>query len=141
LTLTRLRQALPGKFIGYTFPEEAEASPFREVVTYGHQYLDTITVFRANQNNVAVLEARGVPKNKIVWGLNIGCSETFGYVALDTASFIAQKVLEDGYAGVTTWSVNRDTNHRWSHPEGNCDDFQTGLPDGSYIEAISAKLT
>ena len=39
-------------------------------------------------------------------------------------------------AGVMTWSINRDTNHRKDYNNEECNADQTGLPDGTFNSAI-----
>lgn len=84
----------------------------------------------------------GIPKSKIVWGLMIGCNEDIHFedVSLNTAIQIASKVKEQGYAGVMTWSINRDTDHRIS-PVGTCNNMQTGYKDGTYLKILKEALT
>ena len=45
-----------------------------------------------------------------------------------------------GLPGVMTWSINRDTNHRMDYSAGECNIFQTGSPDGTFISAIRQVL-
>ncbi|CAM6055224.1 unnamed protein product, partial [Sphagnum tenellum] len=44
--ISELRKKLPDKIISYTFPSSLDF-PFRDVAQYGHQFLDTISVYRA----------------------------------------------------------------------------------------------
>jgi len=136
---------MPEKVIGYTFPDHADYLPYRDVVTYGNSYLDFITVYRANQDKVDLLEQRGVPRSKIIWGLAIGCNtvdgeyQRYADVPLEDAKDAASRVRIGGYAGVTTWSLNRDTNHRFL-AEGGCSTLQTGEQDGAFINTIFEEL-
>jgi len=136
---------MPDKVIGYTLPENPDAIPFRDVVTFGHPKLDFITVYRAYESDMQNLEEKGVPKSKIIWGLAIGCNDNggeyfFSDVPLADAKDAAQHVSVYGYAGITTWSLNRDTNHRYLQPENECNLLQTGEPDGSFINVIINEL-
>ena len=50
---------------------------------------------------------------QIVWGMAIGCNqEPFADVSIQVAEETAYEVNFGGFAGIATWSVNRDTNHR-----------------------------
>ena len=60
-----LRERLPDHIMSYTFPAEFINFPFRDVVQYGHQYFDTISAFRANEEAMQGLEQLGVPRNKV----------------------------------------------------------------------------
>jgi len=132
---------MPNKIISYTFPETI-VPPFREVLYSIHELLDTVTVYRADQGKVDALENfTGIPRSKIVWGLAIGCNqEPFDDVSTGIAEEVAASVKNGGYAGVTTWSLNRDTDHRSNSVNGDCTPFQTGLPDGTYIRTIRDNL-
>jgi hypothetical protein len=138
-----LREALPDKIISYTFP--GLVPPFREVVYYAHELLDTLAYYSPAvnafniDNAIQAIEDFGVPRNKIVWGVPIGCNKAFD-VSVDEATAVADKVKSGGYAGVVTWSINRDTDHRSRSLNGDCTQMQTGLPDGTYNRAIGSAL-
>jgi len=138
---------MPDKIIGYTFPDEPNYLPYREVITFGHPLLDYVTLYRARtQDQIDELEDRGVPRNKIVWGLAIGCNtapgdfQKYNDLSLDGAIGLAKNVRVGGYAGITTWSLNRDTNHRYRQPENECTHLHTGEPDGAFIKGIFEEL-
>ena len=154
LFLKTLRRLIPDKTITYTFPGDNYFGdsypwiginyPFLDVIEYGNQYIDTFNVFRTNYPSESINQMEeefGIPKSKIVWGLMIGCNENphFEDVSLDTARNIAAKVKDEGYAGVMTWSINRDTDHR-VEPKGTCNNLQTGYEDGSYLQLIKETL-
>ena len=76
--LQQLRQKMPNKIISYTFPAANYPKsdtddtvrtinfPFRDVVLYGQQYLNTINVFRADDETVTeMMYDLGVPKSKV----------------------------------------------------------------------------
>jgi len=133
---------LPDKIISYTYPFDITAPPFRDVLYYAHHLLDTVTVYRATQERVDELENfTGIPRSKIVWGVAIGCNgEFYKDVPLGDAMNIANDAKDGGYAGVTIWSLNRDTDHRSNSNVGVCGVFQTGRPDGTYIGEMSKQL-
>jgi len=131
---------LPDKIIGYTAPDGAYATPFKDIFTYAHPKLDYLTVYRATQDKVDDVESIGVPREKIVWGIAIGCNDLGDDVPLSSARDIAKVVKNGGYAGLTTWSLNRDTDHRYRQSDGECNDLQTGESDGSFINAIADEL-
>ena len=80
------RKRMPTKLLTYTFPGDSTQLnfPFRDVLEYGHEYLNTINVFRATANTIEEMVTQfGVPKSKIVFGMAIGCNnygETIGNV-------------------------------------------------------------
>ncbi len=47
---------------------------------------------------------------------------------------------EWGLAGMMTWDINRDTDQRMDYPQGDDNLYQTGLPDATYLDAISEEL-
>jgi hypothetical protein len=69
----------------------------------------------------------------------IRCNGHFEPVNLETAKSqaIYAKIL--GLPEVMTWSINRDTNHRTEN-EGECNELQTGLSDGTFINEINKVL-
>ena len=140
--LKYLRTLLPTKLISYTFPGyKSEIDfPFRDVLQYGHQYLNTINVFRGQMDTIQVLNSEyGVPKSKIILGLAIGCNQNpFEDVDLAKALNYTEFVKNEGLAGIMTWSLNRDTDHRTL--EENCNELQTGQPDGTFLETINKNL-
>jgi len=143
--LFSLRDALPTKIISYTAP--GLVPPFREVLFFAHEKMDSITMYSASStpsdDYVTELESFGIPRNKIVWGIPIGCNPTrFNpdlEVTLDEAINVVNKVKNGGYAGVVTWSINRDTDHRTDAGPG-CTAYQTGQPDGTFINEIGKAL-
>jgi len=136
-----LRNALPNKLIGYTLPASLDTPPFREVASFAHSQLDYITLYRAIQEEVSRLEDKGVPREKIVWGIPIGCNGGItDDMPLPDVTDVARTVKSGGYAGITTWSLNRDTDHRFLQAEGECNELQTGEPDATFINAIANEL-
>ena len=78
--IQQLRQKMPNKIISYTFPaanykannKEGYSDnstinfPFRDVATHGHQYLNTINVFRADLTTInELMYELQVPKSKV----------------------------------------------------------------------------
>jgi len=133
LLIRTLRLAMPRKIISYTFPWNPNSLLHREVIGQGHPYLDTITGFRGDKNLMKDIEALGVPRNKIVWGVPIAYFDCDMMKTNDGAHFVRQ----GGYGGVLTWSINEDTANRGDNPSGACNQFQTGQPDASYVNTIS----
>merc|ERR1712142_1220072 len=133
LLIRTLRLAMPRKIISYTFPWNPNSLLHREVIGQGHPYLDTITGFRGDKNLMKDIEALGVPRNNIVWGVPIAYFDCDMTKTNDGAHF----VREGGYGGVLTWSINEDTSNRGDNPSGACNQFQTGQPDASYVNTIS----
>ena len=78
-----------------------------------------------------------LPCFQLVWGLLIGCSN-LPSVNLEEAVFSASLAKAENFAGVMTWSVQKDTNHRTE--DNSCNDSQTGEVDGSFLLAISRAL-
>ena len=141
--LQQLRRNLPTKLITYTFPGDSQKLnfPFRDVIEYGHHYVNTINVFRALPSTIEEMTNEfGVPKSKIVFGIAIGCNEFSENVDLEKAALYARYVKDEGLAGVMTWSWNRDTDHRISSTTNECNYWQTGEPDGSFFNAIYNEL-
>ena len=52
----------------------------------------------------------------------------------------AMNVRNDRYSGVMTWAINTDTDRRGEYEYEECNVFQTGHPDGSYVDMISYLL-
>ena len=52
----------------------------------------------------------------------IGCNSANDIVSLTDAEATALDIKLQGFAGVATWSINRDTNHRYEifWPNINC---------------------
>ena len=142
--LKYLRSQLPTKLISYTFPgyNALVDFPFQDVVQYGHQYLNTINVFRGQVDTMETLNSDfGVPKSKLILGIAIGCNQKpFEDVDLAQAINYTQIVKNENWAGIMTWSMNRDTDHRIPSDIGNCNELQTGQPDGTFLETITAHL-
>jgi len=105
--------------------------------------MDIITYYSSFEyeidESIAALEGYGVPRSKIAWGLPIGCDGPAVQVPVTEAVRVANIVKNGGYAGVTTWSMNRDTDHRTDAGVG-CTDYQTGQPDGTFLREIGAVL-
>jgi len=141
--LEKLRALLPDKIISYTFPRAGDRDglePFRSVAMYGHQYVDYFNVFGAkNSGQINSVVSLGVPIGKVVWGLNIGCnSEYWGDVMIEDAMDAAVLAKQYKLGGVMTWSINKDTNKRMDNWDGACNEFQTGMEDASFVNAISS---
>jgi len=117
-------------------------APYRDVLFFGHELLDTVTIYRATQEDADVLEnLTGMYRSKIIWGLAIGCNEDpHADIPLPDAEEYARGVRANGYGGVTIWSINRDTDHRSNSRPGECGPWQTGLPDSTFIAGISQNL-
>jgi len=133
-----LRARMPLQMmLSYTFPGNDVVFPFRDIVKYGHPYLDFINVHMANTDSMIVLMEIGVPQPKLSWGIPIGCNEAdIGEWGLEDTISIAKISRDHGFGGVFEWSVNRDTNRR---SEGlGCCPLQTGMPDGTYLTNIAA---
>ena len=91
-----------------------------------------------------------------MWGIPIGCNKIpFDNVTLAEAEAISESVSNLGLAGVSLWSVHRDTNRRlppaslendvsgrFSTTLENdvCVPEQTGLRDGSFVETAAKVL-
>ena len=66
--LKQLRQNMPNKIISYTFPVDGNNIdfPYRDVVQWGQEYLNTITVYRANEEVINdLMFEMGVPRSKV----------------------------------------------------------------------------
>ena len=139
--LKYLRSLLPTKLISYTFPgyKSVIDFPFRDVIQYGHQYLNTVNVFRGQMDTIQALNSEyGVPKSKMILGLAIGCNQNpFEDVDLAKAINYTEFVKNEGLAGIMAWSLNRDTDHR---TDEYCNELQTGQPDGTFLETIIETL-
>ena len=67
----------------------------------------------------------------------IGCNQSpFTPVDLARAADDAEYVKTSGLAGIMTWSLNRDTDHRTPSANEACNSLQTGEPDGIFIKTI-----
>jgi len=60
-------------------------------------------------------------------------------ITLSEAESTAYTARDGGFAGVSLWSANRDTDHRLSDVRG-CHPYQTGEPDGAYTTAVANVL-
>ena len=66
--LKQLRQNMPNKIISYTFPVDGNNIdfPYRDIVQWGQEYLNTITVYRANEEVINdLMFEMGVPRSKV----------------------------------------------------------------------------
>lgn len=135
--INELRQRLPSKMISLTLPSCGyPCDYYRTIVNMTMDQLDYINMFRATEADIGVLENEyGVPRHKIVWGIQV----TQDCLMADTMA-AATMVREGGYSGVSTWSVNSDTAQRADYEYATCNEFQTGHPDGTYINMISYLL-
>jgi len=133
--IKQLRENLPNEIISYTFPWSATSLLHKPVIENSHPYLDYIVGFRGEPYLLESIHGLGVPKNKIVWGItNVhACS-------LSTVLEAAEYVRLGGYGGVLTWSINSDTDHRGDGTPGECTEYQTGHPDGSFVNILSYLL-
>ena len=67
--LSELRKRMPNKIITYTFPADDDGVdnfPFRDVLKYGHQYVNTINAYRASEESIIkMIEEYNVPRSKV----------------------------------------------------------------------------
>jgi len=135
-----LRQRMPGKIISYTFPSygghyDGYDNMFEFVIKGAIDYLDYVSVYRASSYAMEGVEELGVPRQKIVWGISIvnDCSMN---LTPEAVHFVRQ----GGYGGVMTWSINSDTNQRDNYANYECNRYQTGRYDATYVNQISELL-
>jgi len=133
--ISNLRSNLPDAILSYTFPGNPTSLLHKPVLEESYPYLDYIVGFRGSSYLMEQIQSLGIPPNKIVWGINNVHQCGLGGV-LEAANF----VRTGGYGGVLTWSINSDTDHRGSSGPGECTEFQTGHPDGTYVNMISYLL-
>lgn len=139
----------PGALISLTIPALAELhEPYASVVSAGHQYLSAINIMAYDvywqgydaKSELESIVSMGIPRSKIVWGIMPGKQDDPDVqTSVDDAKNIAQYVKEKGFGGVMIWDVNRDTDHRTGYSPGS-NLQETGLPDGTYVNAVSAIL-
>lgn len=140
----------PEALISYTIPASAENfDPYNTVIKQAGQYFSAINVmcydyywsgYQPTQDFTA-LNNLGISNDKIVWGIMPGqADDPQEYVTASQAEAIAQQVQQLGLAGMMMWDANRDTNHRTGCVPNQSSVYQTGQPDGTYINAISNAL-
>jgi chitinase len=133
------------KMVSYTIPAMSQQSqPYKQVIQQAAQYLSSVNIMAfdvywsgydtlADLNEVKALGS--MLDNKLVWVVMIGCHDAPNeFTSVADASDIATKIKTRGFAGVSIWSFNRDTNHRTG--AASCL-YQTSQDDGSYIKAFS----
>ena len=142
------RKALgPNKLISYTLPGTGELhSPYSTVLSETHEDIDAVNVMAYDVywtgydplTDFKDIEALGVAKEKIVWGVMPGCHDASNeFTTVDDAKSAAQQVAQLGLYGVMMWDINRDTNHR---SQSGCL-YETGLPDGTYVTAVAQGMS
>jgi chitinase len=140
----------PEALISYTIPASAENfDPYNTVIKQAGQYFSAINVmcydyywsgYQPTQDFTA-LNNLGISNDKIVWGIMPGqADDPQEYVTASQAAAIAQQAQQLGLAGLMMWDANRDTNHRTGCVPNQSSVYQTGQPDGTYINAISNAL-
>lgn len=145
----RCRELLgPNALISYTFPAQGEMyEPYATVIKNGAQYFSAVNVMCYDYywtgynplDEFARLESMGVPASKIVWGVMPGhADDPKEYVTVQNAIQIANCV-KTNFGGLMMWTINRDTNHR-TGCNGQDNVYETGQPDGTYVNAISTTL-
>lgn len=88
-----------------------------------------------------LLDDMGVPREKIVWGLMPGYHDAANeYTSIDDAKNATYWAKEWGLAGVMTWDINRDTEQRMDYAKGDDNLYQTGQPDGTYLDTLSSEI-
>jgi len=138
------------KLMSYTIPATIEPyDPWHTVLSQGHSYFDAVNVmaydvgwsgYNFTRDDLETLEALGVPPSKVVYGVMPGAHDVSSeYTSVQDAQNIAKYVKSNGLAGVMLWDVNRDTNHRTGYSPGS-NLYETGQPDGTYINAVSSSL-
>ncbi len=147
----RCRELLgPQALISYTIPALGELyEPYTTVIKQGSQYFSSINLMCYDyywngynpETDFQTLMGMGVPKEKIFWGVMPGhADDPNEYVTIENAKTIAQYVKQNGLGGVMMWDITRDTNHRTGYV-GQDNIYETGQPDGSYLNAISDNLS
>jgi len=136
--LDSLRARMPPQMmLTYTFPGNEVIHPFRDILKYGHMYVDYINVHMANSNSMALLMEIGLPQPKLSWGIPVGCNDPeIGDWGLEDSISVAKIARDHGFGGVMEWSVDRDTNRRT--PGLGCCALQTGMPDGTYLSNLAS---
>lgn len=133
--------------VSYTIPGNGPfLSPWRDAIQSNNASLSLVQVMAYDtyqltynvQNDIDELVKLGISKSKIVIVMMPGChDEPFAFTSVQDVSNTAGIVRRQGLAGINLWSANRDTNHRTQ--QTSCL-FQTGLPDGFFINYTSAQL-
>lgn len=134
------------KTISYTMPATAQNyEPYLSTIIGIKGYVDYFNImafdvywrgYDAPTDFLSLKSKTGVPLSKIVWGIMPGCSDDPNEnTTLEEAKSYAQWAKNNGLKGMMIWSLNRDTNHRTG---ATACVYQTGQPDGTYINAIAA---
>jgi len=136
--------------ITYTIPAlVSNLNPWKDTIARSASILDAVNVMAYDvywtgynfTMDMEGLNAVGIPNSKIVWGLMPGHHDAGNeYTSVEQARAAADFVNEQGLAGLMTWSINRDTDHRMGNSAGTDNLYQTGLPDATFINAISDQL-
>lgn len=136
--------------ISYTIPASSENfEPYSSVIKQAGQYFSAINVMCYDYywsgydplQDFAALNNLGITNDKIVWGIMPGqADDPNENVSASQAAAIAHQAQQLGLAGVMIWDANRDTNHRTGCTPNQSSVYQTGQPDGTYINAISNAL-
>jgi len=130
--IKKLREYMPNKLISVTLP--IHQSAWNTLIRGSEPYVDYFNIYGANSNDLWFIED-DIPKSKIVWGVEIARD------CLMEATFTAAStVRNESYSGVMTWAINTDTDQRNGYEYEECNGFQTGHPDGSYVDMISYLL-
>jgi chitinase len=154
--LKDLRTATPALNykVMYTIPAKATALEPWKTVLASHANLDAVQILDYDyydptyllSDDLTRLTTLGVPNSKVVVGIMPGCHDDINeaHLTVQGAKLIAKLVKNTPYNGVGIWSANRDALTRPPYtsiadPE-QCKYF-TGLADGTYMVAVSTKLT
>jgi len=144
------KQLGPSAHITYTIPALSSGiAPWSDTIRKSAEHLDAINVMAYDYYwlgynfdlDVQSLNDLGIPNSKIVWGIMPGHHDAGNeYTTLDDAKKTARYVKKNGLAGVMTWSINRDAAKRMQFGAGVDNLYQTGKPDGTYLNTVSAEL-
>ena len=137
LIIQTMRELLPTKLLSYTYPGYLTYVPRNvdSILNNSHVYLDYITPHKANLQGILELERLGIPKEKIVWGIQ-NTEDCYLETLVESTKF----VRANGFGGVSSWSINSDTAQRNSYPYGECNEYQSGHEDGTYFNNIAFLL-
>lgn len=154
--LKDLRTATPSLNykVMYTIPAKATALEPWKTVLANHARLDMVQILDYDyydstyllSDDLTRLTTLGVPNSKVVVGIMPGCHDDINeaHLTVDGAKLIAKLVKNTPYNGVCIWSANRDALTRPPYTDVSdpqqCKYF-TGLADGTYMVAVSTKLT
>jgi len=130
--IKELREMMPRGIISLTLPSRGCWDDCWGTLTRGSEpYVDYFNIYDATPDSIQIFESY-IPRSKLVWGIEIARD------CLMEATFTAATtVRRDRYSGVMTWAINTDTDQRGDYENEECNGFQTGHPDGSYVDIIS----